>query len=141
MTTYVLDSSALLRYIDDEAGADRVEEIFGACVAGQADVHISAMQWGEVAGNLRKRLGASHEVRIMSSLLPTECEIVPASGERAVRAAGIKVDRKVAYADAFAIELAMDSSGHILVTADYDFKEVADLAKIEFLPPKLVLPI
>jgi PIN domain nuclease of toxin-antitoxin system len=136
MTTYILDASALLRYIDDEAGADRVEEIFAACVARRADVHISAVQWGEVAGNLRKRLGASHEARIMSSLLPTECEIVPVSGERAVRAAGLKVDRKVAYADAFAIELAMDSSAHLLVTADYDFKGVADLANIEFLPPK-----
>jgi uncharacterized protein len=136
MTAYVLDASALLRYIDDEAGADRVEEIFGACVVRQADVHISAVQWGEVAGNLRKRLGASHEERIMSSLLPTECEIVPVSGERAIRAAGIKVDRKVAYADAIAIELAMDSSAHILVTANFDFKDVADLANIEFLPPK-----
>jgi PIN domain nuclease of toxin-antitoxin system len=135
MTAYVLDSSALLRYIDDEAGADRVEEIFGACVAGRAGMHISAVQWGEVAGNLRKRLGASHEARIMSSL-PTECEIVPASGERAVRAAGIKVDRKVAYADAFALDLAMDSADHVLVTADYGFKYVADMTNIEFLPSK-----
>jgi hypothetical protein len=30
----------------------------------------------------------------------------------------------------------MDSAEHILVTADYDFKEVADLARIEFLPAK-----
>ena len=136
MTAYVLDSSALLRYIDDEAGGDRVVEILAACVAGQAEVRISAVQWGEVAGNLRRRLGASQEARIMSSLLPTECEIVPARGERAIRAAGIKVDRKVAYADAFALELAMSSSSHILMTADYDFKDVADLANIEFLPVK-----
>jgi predicted nucleic acid-binding protein len=53
-----------------------------------------------------------------------------------VRAAEIKEDRKLAYADAFAIELAMDSPDHLLVTADYDFKEVADLARIEFLPVK-----
>jgi PIN domain nuclease of toxin-antitoxin system len=136
MTAYVLDSSALLRYIDDEAGADRVVEILAACVAGQAEVRISAVQWGEVAGNLRRRLGASQEARIMSSLLPTDCEIVPASGERAIRAAGIKVDRKVGFGDSFAIELAMDSSAHILVTADYDFKDVADMANIEFLPVK-----
>ena len=30
----------------------------------------------------------------------------------------------------------MDSPDHLLVTADYDFKAVDDLAKIEFLPPK-----
>ena len=30
----------------------------------------------------------------------------------------------------------MDSPAHSLVTADYDFKDVADLANIEFLPNK-----
>ena len=38
--------------------------------------------------------------------------------------------------DAFAVHLAMDSPDHILVTADYDFKAVEDLARIEFLPAK-----
>ncbi len=136
MTAYVLDSSALLRYIDNEAGADRIERILGACVEGKAEVCISAVQWGEVAGNLRKRLGASQETRILSTLLPSESEIAPASAERAVHAAEIKVDRKISYADAFAIELAMDSTDHVLVTADYNFKAVDDLARIEFLPVK-----
>jgi predicted nucleic acid-binding protein len=136
MTVYVLDSSALIRYIDSEAGADRVNAVLKACVAGTAEVRISAVQWGEIAGNLRKRMGASQEKRILSSLLPSEAEIVAVSSERAVRAAEIKVDRRVSYADAFALELAMDSDDHILVTADYDFEAVADLAKIEFLPAK-----
>jgi len=86
MTVYVLDSSALIRYIDGEAGADRVNAVLKACVAGKA--------------------------------------------------AGIKVDRKVSYADAFALELAMSFSDHVLVTADYDFESVSDLARIEFLPSK-----
>jgi predicted nucleic acid-binding protein len=136
MTAYVLDSSALLRYIDDEAGAERLEQLLSACIAGQAELCISAVQWGEIAGNLRKRLGASEEVRILSSLLPSESEIVPISGERAVRAAALKVDRKIAYADAFAIELALSSPDHVLVTADYGFKAVEDVARIEFLPAK-----
>jgi predicted nucleic acid-binding protein len=136
MIKYVLDASAVIRYIDDEAGAKRVEEILGACVAGRAEVHISAVQWGEVASNLRKRLGATQERRILSSFLPSETEIVSASSESAVHAGELRVDRKIAYADAFALDLAMKSKDHILVTADYDFKAVDDLARIEFLPAK-----
>ena len=136
MTIYILDSSAALRYTDDEAGAERVEEILGACAARRAEVCISAVQWGEVAGNLRKRLGAAQQRRILSSLLPSEAEIVPVSGERAVRAAEIRVDRKLAYADAIALELAVSFENHVLVTADYGFKAVEDLAQIEFLPLK-----
>ena len=136
MTVYVLDSSALIRYIDSEAGADRVNALLKACVSGKAGLCISAVQWGEVAGNLRKRLGASEEKRILSTLLPSEAEIIPVGGERAVRAADIKVDKNISYADAFVLELAMSFTDHVLVTADYGFKDVDDLARIEFLPAK-----
>jgi rRNA maturation endonuclease Nob1 len=68
--------------------------------------------------------------------LPSEAEIVSASGDRAVRAADVKADRKIPYADAFALELAMNAAECVLVTADYEFKAVADLASVEFLPTK-----
>jgi predicted nucleic acid-binding protein len=136
VTVFVLDSSSVLRYIDNEAGADRVNAIFKACVRHQAKMCIPALQWGEIAGELRKRLGALVGRRALESLLPFELDVVSASAERAVRAAALRVDRKIPYADAFGLNLAMDSAEHILVTADYDFKKVADLARIEFLPAK-----
>lgn len=136
MKKYVLDASSLIRYVDNQAGASRVEEILAECVAGRASICISAVQWGEVASNLRKRMGASHERRILSGLLPSEAEIVPATADCALRAGDLRVDKKIAYADAFALDLAMQSKNHVLVTADYDFKTVDDLARIEFLPSK-----
>lgn len=72
----------------------------------------------------------------MTNLLPSEAEIVPATGQRAIRAATLRVDRNIAYTDGFAMDLALDSSDRVLVTADYGFKAVEDLAKIEFLPAK-----
>lgn len=136
MIEYILDASALIRYLDGEAGGQRVEEIISACASGQAGVCISAVQWGEVAGNLRKRFGASTEATVMASLLPSKASIVSVTGDRAIRAAALKVDRNLAYADGFAMDLALESSDRILVTADYGFKAVDDLAKIEFLPTK-----
>jgi predicted nucleic acid-binding protein len=136
MTVFVIDSSAMLRHIDGEAGVDRVEAIIQMVLMGDAEIQVSAVQWGEIAGILRRRAGALEEKRILQSLLQIDIRVVPASAERAVRAAEIKEDRKLAYADAFAIELAMDSPDHVLVTADYDFKAVADLVQIEFLPQK-----
>ncbi len=136
MTVFVLDSSAVLRHIDGEAGDDRVDAIFQMALMGSAEILVSAVQWGEIAGMLRKRAGAQEQKRVLQSLLQIDIKIVSTSAERAVRAAEIKVDRKLAYADAFAIELSMDSPDHVLVTADYDFKNVADLVRIEFLPLK-----
>jgi predicted nucleic acid-binding protein len=136
MTVFVLDSSAVLRFIDREAGVERVRAIFRSCAGGQDEVYISAVQWGEVAGKLRGSLGVSSQKLVLENMTQLGLSIISATAGRAVRAAEIKVDCKLAYADAFAIELAMDSPDHVLVTADYDFKAVADLAQIEFLPAK-----
>jgi predicted nucleic acid-binding protein len=136
MTVFVIDSSAMLRHIDDEAGADRVEAIIQTWLREGAVGQIPAVQWGEIAGILRKRSGALEQERVLDRLKQIDLQVVPASAERAVRAAELRIDRKISYADAFALELAMDSPDHVLVTADYDFKAVADLARIEFLPAK-----
>jgi predicted nucleic acid-binding protein len=136
MTAYVLDASALIRYLDNESGAERVEAIIGECLAGRARCFVTAIQWGEVAGNVRKRFGAVFELKTMNRLLAAEIEIVPVSAERAVQAAKLKVDCKISYADAFALDLAMQSAEHVLVTANYGFKVVENLARIEFLPVK-----
>jgi PIN domain nuclease of toxin-antitoxin system len=137
MVAYVLDASAMLRFVDDEPGSERVEEILKAGISGSAQVSISAVQWGEVAGRVRVHHGAQKEIAILNALLPIDVEIVPASAEQAVRAADLKVDRRISYADAFGLELAMQSAERVLVTADYGLKTVDDLAKIEFLPAKL----
>ncbi len=136
MITYVLDSSAALRYFDDGAGADRIEEVLIACANRRANLTISALQWGEIAGKLHKRFGESEALRLLGSLLPSEAAIIPATADRAVQAAALKVDHGIAYADAFALDLAMASSDSVLVTADFGFKAVEDLARIEFLPAK-----
>jgi predicted nucleic acid-binding protein len=136
MTVFVLDSSAVIRFIDHEAGAERVKAVIQVGLRGSAEVQISAVQWGEIAGVMRKRLGAQEQERVLQRLLEVDLRIVSVSAERAVRAAELRIDRKLPFADAFALELAMDSPDHMLVTADYDFKAVADLARIEFLPAK-----
>jgi predicted nucleic acid-binding protein len=136
VTVFVFDSSAVLRYLDREAGADRMRAIFRDASAKSAAMHISALQWAEIAAILRKRYGAKEQDIRLRRLMQLDLRIVPVTAERAVRAAAIRVDRRICFADAFAVELAMDSADHLLVTADYDFKDVVDLASIEFLPPK-----
>lgn len=136
MTVFVFDASAVLRHHDNEAGADRMEEILEACARGFGEMCISAVQWGEIAAVQRRRSGAREQERVLANLIELQLRVVPATAERAVRAAELRVDHKMSNADSFAIELAMDSPDHVLVTADYDFKYVADLARIEFLPAK-----
>jgi PIN domain nuclease of toxin-antitoxin system len=136
MVTYVLDSSAILRYVDDEAGAGRVAEIIKAHLAGRCAAIVSAVHWGEVAGITCKAHGKQAMEMLLSRLSAFGLQVVAADGDRAVRASLIKVKRDLPYVDAFGVELAGDSGQHVFVTADFDFKAAGRDVALEFLPVK-----
>ncbi len=136
MVTYVLDSSAILRYLDDEPGAERVSEIIKSHLAGRCAAIISSLHWGEVAGITYKIHGRQAVDLVLSRLYAFGLKIVSADADRAVRASLIKVRRGIPYVDAFGVEMAASSEDHVLVTADFDFKPASRDVKIEFLPAK-----
>ncbi len=136
MVTYVLDSSAILRYLDDDAGAARVAEIIKSHLAGRCAAMMAAPHWGEVAGITCKAHGRDAMELVLSRLSAFGFELVPADAERAVRASLIKVKRQIPYVDAFGVELAAESADRVFVTADFDLKPASRDVKIEFLPAK-----
>src|ERR1700686_2674104 len=136
MVTYVLDSSAILRYLDNEAGAERVAEIIKSHLAGRCAVMISALHWGEIAGITCKAHGKAAMELVISRLSAFGFEVVPTDAERAVRASLIKLKRQIPYVDAFGGELAAEERERVFVTADFDFKAASREGKVEFLAAK-----
>jgi PIN domain nuclease of toxin-antitoxin system len=136
MVRYVLDSSAILRYLDDEAGAARVAEIIKSHLAGGCEAIVSALHWGEVAGITCKLHGRGAMDLVLSRLSAFGLPVIAADADRAVRASLIKLKRDIPYVDAFGIELASGSRDHVFVTADFDFKPASRDVTIEFLPAK-----
>jgi predicted nucleic acid-binding protein len=136
MVTYVLDASAVLRYLDDEAGADRVAAIIKSHLSGSCEVAISALHWGEVAGIVHKIHGKDAMDLALARLNVFGFQIVPANADRAVRAALVKLKKNIPYVDSFGVELAADLPDAVLVTADFDHKPAHREVKIEFLPVK-----
>jgi PIN domain nuclease of toxin-antitoxin system len=136
MVTYVLDSSAVLRYLDGEAGSDRVSEIIKAHLAGRCAVVMSSVHWGEVAGQTYKMHGTKGLDLALSRLSAFGIGVIAVDGDRAVRAALFKLRRQIPYVDAFGIELTAETPDSFFVTADFDFKPANRDVKIEFLPAK-----
>jgi predicted nucleic acid-binding protein len=136
MVTYILDSSAVLRYLDNEAGAERVAEIIKAHLAGKCVAVIAALHWGEIAGITWKSHGRQAMDLVLSRLSAFGIQVVPADGDQAVSAALIKLKRLIPYVDAFGVALAAVARDRIFLTADFDVKPASGDAKIEFLPAK-----
>lgn len=131
----VLDASSLLRFLDDEAGAGRVENLLNQALNGKAELLLSAVNWGEMVYVLARAHGPSQGRKVMERLRSLPLTLVSATDLRTEEAAWFKEQFKVPYADAFAGALAL-SENIPLITGDYDFKSAATAIKIEFLPAK-----
>ncbi|MGA2413620.1 MAG: PIN domain-containing protein [Candidatus Sulfotelmatobacter sp.] len=136
MLTYVLDSSAVLRYLDGEAGAERVSEILKGHLTGGCQAVISSLHWGEIAGHTCKKRGRETMEMVLSRLAALGVPVVSVDADRAVRAALMKFKTSIPYVDAFGVELTAESRPRVFVTADFDFKPASRDVKIEFLPTK-----
>lgn len=129
---YILDSYALLAYLGDETGKQRVRELLGSATRGQSRVAMSLINLGEVLYITERELGLvrAQEVVAMSEQLPLE--IVPATREAVFLAAHIKARYPVAFADAFAVAAARSLNG-VLLTGDPEFEAVEELVEIEWI--------
>jgi ribonuclease VapC len=136
MLTFVLDASAVLRFVDNEAGADRVRAILLGSADGGSTVEISPVNWGEVIYILATRPNSQAALALAYDIFERGASSHAATVQRAARAGLLKLKYNLGYADAFALELAQDSQDHVLVTADFDFKSAEEDVKIEFLPAK-----
>jgi len=136
MLTYVLDASAVLRFADNEPGADRIRAILLDSANGRCTIEISAVNWSEVVYILAKRPNAQAALKLAYDIFDQGASSLAATVLRAERAGLLKLKYNLGYADAFALELAQDSKDHVLVTADFDFKLADKGVKIEFLPAK-----
>ena len=136
MVTYVLDACAVLRYIDDEAGADVVEFCLQEVIDGKAQCIISSIQWSEIFHVILKRHGQTGCELAMIEVRALKLRIEAATSSHAERSAMIRYLRGIHFADAFAVELASASADHVLVTSDFGLKPAEQDCKIEFLSVK-----
>lgn len=128
----VLDSYSLIAYIEGEAGADKMVEIFRLARDSGRALFLSVVNWGEVYYITLREAGrkrAEEVVHVVSSL---PIQIVPADLELAKQAAEFKATKKMSYADCFAAALTKLRRAE-LVTGDKEFKEVEGEVKILWL--------
>jgi ribonuclease VapC len=132
---YVLDSYAVLALLGDEAGAEGVKTVLKRVQQGTARVLMSWVNVGEVAYIVERRQGKEKVHQVLGRLEATEVELVEIGRELALKAAAIKADYPLAYADAFAAALAIKVAG-VLITGDPELESVAGVVDIKWLPRK-----
>ncbi len=129
---YVLDSFAVLALLQGEPAGKAVQEILEEAASGRVDVSMSVINLGEVMYLTERRRGAAVAGAALAYVEQLPVRIVDADRAGTLRAASVKANYRVAYADAFAVSLAREL-GAVLVTGDPEFREVEDLVSVRWL--------
>jgi len=129
---YVLDSYALLAYLNGETGQKRVEEILTSAQAGNAFVFLCTLNLGEVLYIVERRRGLQQAQMILALLDSLPLLQIELARSLVLDAAHIKAQHTISYADAFVTAIAQVEDACV-VTGDPEFKSVESLVQIEWL--------
>jgi len=129
---YVLDSFALLAYLDGDEGMESVRCILFKALEELCRVVQSVINLGEVLTITEREKGLTKAQAVLASVEQLPIEILPATREAVLAAAHVRANYSVAYADAFAVAAAIESGGTVL-TGNREFEQVEGLVKVEWL--------
>jgi len=132
MKATVLDSYALIAYLEREKGYEDVASIFDECVVKDREVFVSVVNWGEVIYHALRSGGEKTALLAEDAMRALPLQFVDANKEIALQAAHFKASNKMSYADCFAAALALKKKCE-LVTGDKEFKQVEHAIKIRWI--------
>ncbi|MGO9311623.1 MAG: type II toxin-antitoxin system VapC family toxin [Syntrophobacteraceae bacterium] len=129
---FVLDSFALLAYLQAEPASLKVKETLKLARDRDAQVFLSLINLGEIVYTVERKLGEDTSREVLQDVLTLPIEVSEVTMERVLSAAHIKGKFPISYADAFAVALAQEMTA-TLVTGDPEFRRVESLVKIMWL--------
>jgi predicted nucleic acid-binding protein len=122
---FVLDASAMIAYLRDEPGADRVSEALldpdGQCIA-----HV--LNWCEVFYDFHRASGPKHALDAVKDLAQVGVAENAEIGTEFWQAVGAlkAIHRRVSLADCFAVALARQLGATVLTADHHEFDALAD---------------
>lgn len=132
-TRFVLDSFALLAFLEGEAGLSRVKTVLTEAENGRCQVFLSWINLGEVLYITEREQGQRRARETLAHIQALPLHLLEATSSTVLEAAHIKATHRLSYADAFAVTAALAQSATVL-TGDLEFKTVEALVAVEWLP-------
>jgi predicted nucleic acid-binding protein len=128
----VLDSWALLCYLGEEAGCEKIIHLFEKAAELSEPLLMSVINWGEVYYQVARRYGEPQAREIERMIQSFPIAVIDADRELTREAARLKAGKRLAYADCFAAALAKIKKAK-LYTGDPEFKAVEKEVEVIWL--------
>ena len=129
MNKYLLDSFALLRFLQQEPGNEPVKAILDDVQRGKACAMLNVINMGEIIYSVQRRFGLQYKLDVVMNINRLGIVILPATNDCVFRAAELKARFAMSCADTFVVASAMEHNATV-VTGDPEFLQVEALVRI-----------
>ncbi|MFN8446755.1 MAG: type II toxin-antitoxin system VapC family toxin [Caldilineaceae bacterium] len=130
---YILDSFALLAFLENEAGAAIVQEKLQAAAKGELQLYLPTINLGEMVYIIERERGLSDAQLALAQIRQLPIHLLETDLSRILAAAHIKAQTPISYADAFVVAAAHELQATIL-TGDPEFRKIGPSVQIDWLP-------
>lgn len=132
MKSTVLDSYAVLVFLFQQKGHDKIVDLFEKAADADKAVLIAAPNWAEVRYMVERKAGLERWNDVRDKLLGLPLEIIPVDQVLAELAGEIKATKKMSLADCFCAALARQKKAEVY-TGDPEFRAVEGEIKIMWI--------
>ncbi len=129
---WLLDSFAVLAWLQDEPGAERVEALLLAARQSHAPPLLTVINLAEVYYRTARQRGHPFAEGIVRQIRALPVALCACDEPLSLAAARIKADFAIAFADAVAAAAAQREEATV-VTGDPEFRKIEHLISIEWL--------
>lgn len=128
----VLDSWAVMAYLDDERAGSEVAKVIADSHERETPLLMTTVNAGEVWYILAREISEADAERAITDLRQLGIQFVDADWSLVRLAAGFKARHRMSYADCFAAALAKNEKADLL-TGDKEFQQVQNEVRISWL--------
>jgi ribonuclease VapC len=128
----VLDSYAVISFLEREKGFEAVGQLFEECIQQDKHVFLCVVNWGEVIYHALREGGEETAHLAEEAMRALPIQLVDADAELALQAARLKASHRMSYADCFAAALALCKKCELLTGAP-EFKQVEKQVRIRWI--------
>lgn len=129
MSRYVLDSFAILVFLQQEQGWERVRDLFMEASEGNTELYMSVINMAEVKYILARRRMDKPQALAAIEALPIS---IVSADDYIDQVIELKAGYTISLADCFGAAIAIQLSCPI-VTADPEFRNLEDILQVEWL--------
>ena len=133
--TYILDTSALLTFIEDENGSDIVNDLLFRAENGEIRIYLAFISITEVYYITLQEKGKVEALRRTGLIQSLAVQIEESSEVLNLRAGNLKANNRISLADAYIAAFCMLNDG-ILVHKDPEFEKLSPMVEEQRLPYK-----